>query len=447
MKSKAKKLVGMLLVLVMMLSLAACGGKDKDESTGGSGGKSDDVTTIKITWWGSDARHAYTQELLDLYTEKNPNIKFEATPSGWDGYFDKLSTQAASGSMPDIIQMDYGYIATYSTNNSLADMTEFIDDGTIDVSSIEDTILSSGEIDGKVTGIPAASTMLAVNYNPVAIEAAGATAPTDDWTWEDYIAMNKKVSEKTGQPSALNSITGAFGNVNLLNYWVRQQGEVLYNEDNTALGYDDDELTASYFQMWADMAKDGVAPDPDQQSQLASVGKESLPIMEDQAASTIEWNNFASMMSGSNDTLKLALMPESKENNALWLKPSMFLSIAENSKVKEEAAKFIDWFINSEEANDIIAAERGTPISAKVREYMVASGKMTPQQEEMFEYTDKVAEIAGDCPPADPNGQAEIDEAFANAGNSVMYGEATAKEAAKTFRTQANEILERNNKK
>ena len=88
---------------------------------------SDDQVTIKITWWGGDARHEATQKVLDLYTESHPNVKFEAIPAGWDGYFEKLSTQAASGSMPDIVQMDYLYISTYAKNNSLADLSEYVD--------------------------------------------------------------------------------------------------------------------------------------------------------------------------------------------------------------------------------------------------------------------------------------------------------------------------------
>ncbi len=51
-----------------------------------------------------------------MYTAKNPNITFQATPSGWDGYFDKISAQAAGDTMPDIMQMDYSFISTYSKN-------------------------------------------------------------------------------------------------------------------------------------------------------------------------------------------------------------------------------------------------------------------------------------------------------------------------------------------
>lgn len=42
-------------------------------------------------------------------------------------------------------------------------------------------------------------------------------------------------------------------------------------------------------------------------------------------------------------------------------KSGYFLCISETSMVKDEAAKFIDQFINSKEENEIMMAERGVP--------------------------------------------------------------------------------------
>ena len=136
----------MVLQLQWWGSLAACGGNSSDTQTAAGG----DNVTIKFTWWGNQTRHDYTQKkILDKYTELHPNVKFEAIPAGWDGYFDKLSTQAASGSMPDIVQMDYLYLTTYANNNSIADLQPYVDDGTIDVSQIADNVVDAGKVDKK----------------------------------------------------------------------------------------------------------------------------------------------------------------------------------------------------------------------------------------------------------------------------------------------------------
>ena len=184
MKKRMKRIAATMLAAAMVISLAACGnnsGSGESADSGSSNGSSsgsgesaggDGTVNLKITWWGSQTRHDYTQKLLDAYTEEHPEVTFEAIPAGWDGYFDKLSTQAASGSMPDIVQMDYLYISTYAKNNTVADLQTFIDDGTIDVSGIDENILNSGRINDKMAGLVLSTSMLTIGYNPDVLSQA-----------------------------------------------------------------------------------------------------------------------------------------------------------------------------------------------------------------------------------------------------------------------------------
>ena len=435
-----RRLAALGLAAIMVGSLAACGGNSSDTQTAAGG----DNVTIKFTWWGNQTRHDYTQKILDKYTELHPNVKFEAIPAGWDGYFDKLSTQAASGSMPDIVQMDYLYLTTYANNNSIADLQPYVDDGTIDVSQIADNVVDAGKVDKKLAGIVGGTGTVAIGYNPEVFKEAGIEEPNQDgsaWTWDEFVETAKTIKEKTGK---YGICSGVADDTNIFNYWVRSQGESIFNEDGTALGYDDDKITSDFFDMWKKMADDNVAPDADEQTQIASLGKEGLPIVTDEAATDIEWNAFPTTVSSANPNLKLAVMPNAKDSG-LWLKPGMFFSVSETSKVKEECAKFINWFVNSNEANEILLGERGTPVSSDVRDNLIERDKLSEQQKEAFEYTDKVSAVVGETPAADPSGIAEVNEAFASAGNSVLYGQLTSKEAAKQFREKANAILERNN--
>ena len=449
MGKRMKKITALLLVGVMAISMAACTPKEKETEKAETTEKVEEViaekVTIKITWWGGQARHDYTQQLLDLYTELNPHVTFEAMPSGWDGYFDKLSTQVASGAMPDIVQMDYLYISTYAKNNSVVDLQQFIDDGTIDVSNIDENILKTGNIEGKMAGLALSSSLLAIGYNPAVLEEAGVAEPTSDWTWSDFVALNETITERTGK---FGAALGPASDTNNFNYWVRQHGESLFSEDNKSLGYSDDAIFSDYFTMRKELMDKNVTPNPDEWAQIETLGQEAGPVVTGEAGMMFEWNNYAAKLSGVNDTLKVITPPLSNTGSekGLWMKPGMFFSIAETSKVKKEAAEFIDWFINSEEANDIIMGERGTPSSAKIREHMVASGNLNEKQQEMFQFVDEAAALCGPTPAPDPVGMAELNDAFKNVASTVFYGQVSPEEAAKNFRELANEILERNNK-
>ena len=70
-------------------ALAACGGASSSTAASsaaasGSTSAANDDVTIRMTWWGGQTRHDLTQKVLDKYTELNPHVHFETTPSGWD---------------------------------------------------------------------------------------------------------------------------------------------------------------------------------------------------------------------------------------------------------------------------------------------------------------------------------------------------------------------------
>lgn len=462
MKRFLHRVLPLMLALAMVFALAACGDQAGEPSNSQTPNDSqapsnsqnpgdsqqpagDGDVTIRITWWGGESRHTYTQQLLDLYTQSHPNVHFEASPSGWDGYFDKLSTQAASGGMPDIIQMDYLYITTYANNGTLADLTPYIQSGAIDTSNIDDSMVNSGKIGDIQAGFPLSSSLLAVGYNPSVLAQAGVETPTSDWTWEDWISINQQIKDKTG---LLGNCMGPVEDTNIFNYWVRQHGGQLFSDDKCSLGYDDDSITAGYFQMWKDMMDAGSAPNPDEYSQISTLGLEATPVVTNEAGFDLRWNNYTMNVAKVNDTLEMVTPPMLKDGEkGLWLKPGMFFSVAESSTVKDACAEFINWFVNSEEANDLMAAERGTPVSSAIREHMISSGNMSKQQEQMFAYVDEATKLCGDTPAPDPEGISEVNKVFKDCAYKAFYGTSTADEAAAEFRQMANEILERNNKK
>lgn len=450
MRKTLKRLAALGLTAAMAFSVVGCSSGNKETTAAGSteaagtestGGE---PVTIKITWWGGQGRHDYTQKLLDLYTESHPNIKFEAIPSGWDGYFDKLATQAASGSMPDLVQMDYLYITTYAKNNSLADLQQFIDDGTIDISKIDENLLNTGKINDKMNGLVLTSSYLSMGYNPEVMAEAGVSEPDSSWTWEDFISISKTIKEKTGKYGLSN---GPVDDTNFFNYWVRQHGESLFSEDKKSLGYSDDKIYSDFIQMWVDQMKAGVVPNPDEYAAIQALGQEAGPVVTGDGTMLVEWNNYASKVSSVNDKIKMVTPPlqSDSDSKGLWMKPGMFFSVAETSKVKKEAAEFIDWFVNSEEANDIIMAERGTPVSSDIRDHMVNSGKLTEQQNAMFENVENALAFCGETPDPDPVGMSEVNEAFKNSAYSAFYGQITPEEAAAKFRKDADAILSRSN--
>lgn len=454
-----KRTMALLLSMGMAASLlTGCGGGNTDSgstaaagensgavtTTGAAEGGSGDAVTLKFTWWGSQSRHDYTQKILDAYTAEHPDITFEAVPAGWDGYFDKLSTEAASGSMPDIVQMDYLYISTYAKNNSIADLQPYIDDKTIDVSGIDEALLNSANINGKMAGLVLSTSLVTFPYNPEVLEKAGVAEPDSSWTWDDFIALNQKLKEAGVTDAAVINPTL---DTNLFHYWVCQHGGKLFADDQKSLGYADDQILVDYIRMFKDAMDQDLVPTPDEMGQIDTLGLEAGPVVTGEGAFTQNWNNYSTLVAKANDKIKMVTPPTigADDKKGLWMKPGMFLSISETSPHKKEAAEFINWFLNSETANDIMMAERGTPSSSMARDYLSNSGKMSPWQQDMFAYVDMAAKMAGETPAPDPTGMSEVNKVFADACNAAFYDQMSPEDAAASFRKKADEILTRNN--
>ncbi len=448
-------------IIVMAGSLAACGGNSADSTAASSAASGsaaassaasdsaaasaeDGDVTIRMTWWGGQTRHDLTQKVLDKYTELNPNVHFETTPSGWDGYFEKLATDTATGGIADIVQMDYMYISTYAKNGSLADLSEYAASGTLDISNVDEALVEAGTIDGKMVGIPLSTSLVSFVYNPSVLEEAGVDAPEDGWTWDDFVSICKTVHEKTGKYGFGGS---SCYDTNLLNYWVRQYDVSLFAEDNKSLGFDDVQILTDYFEMWKDLIDAGAAPNPDEYEQIATLGKEASPVITGDAAFEQSWNNITTIgADAGNDTLKMVVPPvKEADDKALWYKPGMFFSVAETSEVKEEAAAFISWFLNSDEANDIMLGERGTPSVSTAREHLTSSGNLTAQQQDMFSFATEAADYCGETPAPDPSGISEVNSKFKDIAYSLYYDQVTPAEAAQELFDEANSILASNN--
>lgn len=421
----------------LIMTVAGCGSRGVHEPLNE---KAKDQVVIRVAWWGEEERDGVTGKILELYSQMHPEVVFETQSFSWNNYYDGILQETAKGEMPDLIQMDYQYIRTYSENGSLADLACFVEDGTIRTQDIDEKILDSGMVDGELKGIVLGTTALSMVYNSDVFDEAGIPYPDGEWNWEEFMDICMQIKEKTGKYGlAMTPIL----DLNLYQYWVRQQGEELFLPDQRSLGYEEDSVYVGYVELFKELMDAEAAPNPDTWAAIDVRGTRESPVIIGEGGITLEWNNFLVRMDYNNSDLHLVTPPlaEGNEHPGLWMKPSMFFSVAQTSGVKRECAAFIDWFINSEEANALLKGERGVPISEKIRKSLLADEGLPAAQRGMFRFADEAVRRCGDAPPPEPAGIDGINEAFAKTATACFYDVTTAEEAAAEFRRRANEIL------
>lgn len=422
-----------LLSFIMLLSVAAC-----DSSNHGSNGeKENEKVTLRVAWWGVQSRHDYTMKVIQMYEKEHPNVEIVAEYAGWDDYWKKLAPRAAASQLPDVIQMDRAYLFQYGETGQLDDLTQYIEDGTIDTSSIDENAISGGMMAGKLYGFALGSNVLSVITNDHLIKEASTTIDDENWTWDEFEKIAIDVHEATG----VYGTNGMYPADVFFPYYLRTQGSLLYNEDGTGLGYTDDQLFVAYFERQLRLVDAKAFPTPDVQAHITGINDDL--IVKGNTAMSWNWSNQYSGFAESADaSLSIHLPPEHANKAALFLRPSMFFSIPKSSKHKEQAAKFIDFFVNNVEANKLIKGDRGVPVSSTVIKGIKT--ELSEVETKIFDYVEKASQNVRTTDPIDPLGNAEIMKALDDISEQILFKKITPEDGAKSFRKQAELILGRN---
>ncbi|MBD8068686.1 ABC transporter substrate-binding protein [Bacillus sp. PS06] len=432
-----KKWLMLFLSVLLVFTLAACNsGTSSEPSDSGSGsgdGKTEEVK-LRIAWWGSEPRHDYTLKVIEMYEKENPGVKIQAEYASWDDYWKKLAPQASASQLPDIIQMDLSYFSQYAENGQLTDLTPYIGNQ-IDVTNFTDNYIDGGKIGDQLYGFNTGVNVVGFHYDEAILKSVGIDALDENWTWDDYKEMALKAKD-----AGIFADTGMKADV-FFNYYLRTQGKTLYNADGTGLGYDDDQLFIDFFGMLSDLVKEGAVPTPDYLAQVKGI--EDDPVVKENAIGIWQWSNqFVGLQQVANRPLKIHNMPGPNTADGLYLKPGMFWSVANNSKHKEEAAKFIDFFVNNEEANKLVLGDRGIPGSSAVKEAL--KPVLSPEQVQVFESVEWAEQNSSNFDGPDPIGAGEIIESLDRFSEQMNYGQLSVEDAAVQFRQQAESILAQN---
>jgi multiple sugar transport system substrate-binding protein len=431
MKSKRTLLITLVILVAMVLPSASVFSQDE-------------TIELRIAWWGSQNRHDRTIAVIELYEQANPNVDIVYEPSGWDDHWTKLATQAAGGDLPDIIQQDYMRINEWVTNGLLLPLDEFIESGVIDTTNISEASLAGGRVDGVLYAFNLGNNSETFVIDVDTFEQAGIELPAVDWTWDDFEEIARKLHEELG-------IYAIGGNLHFSEHWkgiyISCCDAYAYNAEGNGLGYteEQDQYFVDYLHMLLRLQDAGEIPTIEETLARTGTSVEDSYIVTQQAAMEYGWSNMLVAIwtaAGEDRNFIEWTVPGVADGYPRnYIKPSMFFSISKDSKHAEEAAKFIDFFTNSVEANEILFAERGVPISSAVREALLP--QLGPAQKVMFEFLGTVEGYNSPIRPPDPAGHADIlnNVYLPQVVEPILYGMMSPEEGVKILRDEAEILL------
>ncbi len=419
-----RSVLGLAAALAAAPALAACGSGGGDAS----GELTKDPVTLRFTWWGADARHQRTQQVIDLFQKAHTNITVKGEFKDWNGYWDSLATTVAANDAPDIIQMDELYLASYAERGALLDL------GTaskyLPTADFDPNALATGVVKSKQYALPVGLSMYSMVVNTDLLTQYNVALPDDSkWTWEDLKTLGAQVSKASG-----GKVTGVqswgFNDAGGINIWARQAGASLFDDSGKVVI--PPQVLVKYWQYLADLAKDGIAPPPSVTVERASAGLDQSGTATNTSAFATWWNTqLTSLTKASGKNLKLLRLPGEGQaaSPAAYYKPSMYWSISSRSKHPAEAALFVDFLANSQDAAAILLTDRGVPANNKIRTGIAA--KLTGTDKAAADYLDAVK--VGKPPRVTPKGASGIEAILKRHSENVLFGRATPQQSAEKF--------------
>lgn len=413
--------------ILVMAGVSACTGTPDATDTPSEGTSGGEDVELRMMWWGGDARHEITNEVLDVFEEQNPGITVVRDYGGFDGYRDKLLTQYAGGQAPDVFQLYNEVLYEFAGNGQLMDLNTQGDNG-LSLDALPADLLESLSVDGEQSALPFGLNTHVMVFNAAALEAAGASVPDEEWAWEDLATLGKALSDAgDGQAFGVADISGSYQPFEV---WAKQHGEEYMTVDG--LGFSEETL-ASWWQYWEEMRSSGASTPADLTAEYSA--PQDMMIAGDALSGFMFSNQYDSTQEQVEDELAVVRFPGEFPDPGQYLRTAMNIVMSADTEHPEASAKLIDFLINSEDANSILGIERGVPANADVND--AATEGLDDVTLEALAIIDQVREHGAAPPVPQPAGAANVNALFQEISDRVAFGQMTVEEGAADFMQRA----------
>ncbi len=178
-----KKLVAVLLS-VMLLAVSACAMAQ---------------TTLTVAGWDT-ATTPYYAAIKAGYEAANPDVTIEWVDLASQDYNIKASTMLSGGDTTDLYCVkELSDLQNWSKEGLVVPMDERIAAESYDMTKYAGMDACYVSLaDGKQYALPFRADYWVMFYNKDLFDQAGVAYPTNDWTWEEYAAIAREITEKTG---------------------------------------------------------------------------------------------------------------------------------------------------------------------------------------------------------------------------------------------------------
>jgi multiple sugar transport system substrate-binding protein len=192
-----KALAALAAVAAITGGLAACGGGGGKTGSTASGTDADSGKRVTITVWHGQNQSAEKvfNRLVDRFNATHPNIHVDSQVGSLaDSMLQKVTAALAGGKYPDMAYIFGPNVPNLARSPKALDLTDAVKQPGWNWNDFFPAARTAVTVDGRVRAVPAVIDSMAVVYNKRLFQQAGIPAPKAGWTWDDYVATAKKLT-------------------------------------------------------------------------------------------------------------------------------------------------------------------------------------------------------------------------------------------------------------
>jgi len=227
----------MSLALVFAIVAVACTGEEDGLEPTDTGGGPVEI----IFWHGNTGRAGRAlKELVAEFNDTHPDIQVtEQFYGNTDRALQKVETAVASGEYPDIAYLYGSWAANIAESPKVLALNDLIEsDPEFAWEDFWPAEQLAATVEGRIIAVPALVDNLAVLYNKDLFDEAGVEYPAADWTWDDFRAAAKAITDPEAKIFGWEFAADA--SEDTVWHWeamLWEAGGDILNEDNTQAAF------------------------------------------------------------------------------------------------------------------------------------------------------------------------------------------------------------------
>jgi multiple sugar transport system substrate-binding protein len=400
------------------------------------GAPSAESKALNVGQWGTAQRAELYKSALAVFQKDNAGVTANLQFADLNSYLDRLTTQAASKSLPDVLWMRDTHIGLYGSSGALLDLSPYLGKG-IDTKTLTDAGVADGRVGKGVFALPSHYVGQSVITNGPLLEQRGIDY-TKVKTWDDLAALSRELTDPARKFWGIGDPTVGTTQRHL-QAWIRQAGEELFTPDG-GLGFTAETMGA-WFEFWVKLRKDQVIPPADVQVQADNGGMPTNTLVTNQTAINLASTNGLTQVQRLTKTpLQMYSVPELPGTTKdWWFFPPILLSVAANTRSPQLCVALCDFFINSVPAGKITRLDQGAPSASTIRDALLPD--LDPAESAFIKQISREMTYPARPLPVLPSASAAVITAQIEAGQQIAYERQSVSQAVDAFMSTAKKAI------